>query len=68
VPPMPVGFVERTAMRVLMVRASGRNAGSVLPELVKRGAAVRALVRSEQRAEVARWSVTSPTGQASPLR
>jgi uncharacterized protein YbjT (DUF2867 family) len=41
-------------MRVLMVGATGRNAGSVLRELVKRGAAVRALVRSGQRAEVAR--------------
>jgi uncharacterized protein YbjT (DUF2867 family) len=41
-------------MRVLMVGATGRNAGWMLPELVKRGVAVRALVRSEQRAEVAR--------------
>ncbi len=40
-------------MRVLMVGATGRYAHLVVPELVKRGVAVRALVRSEQRAEVA---------------
>jgi uncharacterized protein YbjT (DUF2867 family) len=39
-------------MRVLMVGATGRYAHLVVPELVKRGVAVRALVRSEQRAEV----------------
>jgi uncharacterized protein YbjT (DUF2867 family) len=41
-------------MKVLMVGATGRNAGAVLPELVKRGVTVRALVRDEQRADVAR--------------
>jgi uncharacterized protein YbjT (DUF2867 family) len=37
-----------------MVGATGSNAGAVLPELVKRGVTVRALVRDERRAEVAR--------------
>jgi uncharacterized protein YbjT (DUF2867 family) len=41
-------------MNVLMVGATGSRAGAVLPELVKRGAAVRALVRDEERATVAR--------------
>jgi uncharacterized protein YbjT (DUF2867 family) len=41
-------------MRVLMVGATGRNAGLVLPELVKRGVEVRALVRDQSRAEQAR--------------
>jgi uncharacterized protein YbjT (DUF2867 family) len=37
-----------------MVGATGANAGLVLPELNKRDVAVRALVRDQQRAEVAR--------------
>jgi len=37
-----------------MVGATGRNAGAVLPELRKRGVAVRALVRSEEKAGIAR--------------
>jgi uncharacterized protein YbjT (DUF2867 family) len=41
-------------MKVLMVGATGGNTGLVLPELVKRGVAVRALVRNEQRAALAR--------------
>jgi uncharacterized protein YbjT (DUF2867 family) len=41
-------------MNVVMVGATGRNAGAVLPELVERGVAVRALVRDQQRADVAR--------------
>lgn len=41
-------------MKVLMVGATGGNVGPVLPALVKRGVAVRALVRDEQRAEAAR--------------
>jgi uncharacterized protein YbjT (DUF2867 family) len=41
-------------MRVLMVGATGRHAHWVLRELTKRGVAVRALVRSEDRARVAR--------------
>lgn len=41
-------------MKVLMVGATGGNVGLVLPALVKRGVAVRALVRDEQRAEAAR--------------
>jgi len=41
-------------MNVLMVGATGSRAGAVLPELVKRGAAVRAWVRDEERAAVAR--------------
>lgn len=40
-------------MRVLMVGATGRHAHWVLRELKSRGVAVRALVRSEQRAQVA---------------
>lgn len=38
----------------MMVGATGANAGLVLPELIKRGAVVRALVRDEQRAASAR--------------
>src|SRR5277367_2290709 len=41
-------------MRVLMVGATGRHAHWVLRELTKRGVSVRALVRDQQRAEVAR--------------
>ncbi len=41
-------------MRVLMVGATGRHAHWVLRELTRRGVAVRALVRDQQRAEVAR--------------
>ena len=41
-------------MRVVMVGATGRHARWVLAELVQRGVTVRALVRSEQSAEVAR--------------
>jgi uncharacterized protein YbjT (DUF2867 family) len=41
-------------MRVLMVGATGRHAHRVLSELTKRGAVVRALVRNQQRAQVAR--------------
>ncbi|MDT5354769.1 MAG: hypothetical protein QOJ56_3301 [Mycobacterium sp.] len=41
-------------MRVLMVGATGRHAHWVLRELTKRGVSVRALVRDQQRADVAR--------------
>ena len=41
-------------MRVLMVGATGRHAHWVLRELNQRGVSVRALVRSQQRADVAR--------------
>jgi uncharacterized protein YbjT (DUF2867 family) len=41
-------------MRVLMVGATGRHAHWVLRELIERGVSVRALVRNQQRAEVAR--------------
>jgi uncharacterized protein YbjT (DUF2867 family) len=41
-------------MRVLMVGATGRHAHWVLRELTKRGVSVRALVRNQQRADVAR--------------
>jgi uncharacterized protein YbjT (DUF2867 family) len=41
-------------MRVLMVGATGRHAHLVLHELTKRGVAVRALVRNQERAQVAR--------------
>ena len=40
-------------MKVLMVGATGRYAHLVLAELVQRGVAVRALVRSKQSAEIA---------------
>jgi len=43
-------------MRVLMVGATGRHASLVLDELNKRGVEVRALVRNEERAQVARNS------------
>ncbi len=38
-------------MKVLMVGATGKFAGMVVPELRKRGATVRALIRSEDKAE-----------------
>jgi uncharacterized protein YbjT (DUF2867 family) len=41
-------------MRVLMVGATGRHAHLVLHELIKRGVVVRALVRNQERADVAR--------------
>jgi uncharacterized protein YbjT (DUF2867 family) len=41
-------------MRVVMVGATGRHAHWVLRELTKRGVEVRALVRNEERAQVAR--------------
>ena len=41
-------------MRVLMVGATGRHAHWVLRELTQRGVSVRALVRNQQRADVAR--------------
>ncbi|MCI3273536.1 SDR family oxidoreductase [Streptomyces cylindrosporus] len=40
-------------MKALMVGATGRNAGAVLPELVARGVTARALVRDAARADVA---------------
>jgi uncharacterized protein YbjT (DUF2867 family) len=40
-------------MKVLMVGASGRYAGLVVPELKKRGVTIRALVRSEEKASAA---------------
>lgn len=40
-------------MKVLMVGATGGNAGLVLPELEKRGVTVRALVRDESKADAA---------------
>jgi uncharacterized protein YbjT (DUF2867 family) len=41
-------------MRVLMVGATGRHAHWVLRELTQRGVSVRALVRNEERADIAR--------------
>ncbi|KNX35854.1 SDR family oxidoreductase [Luteipulveratus halotolerans] len=41
-------------MRILMTGATGRNAGHVLPELLARGATVRALTRNRDRAALAR--------------
>src|ERR1700761_545736 len=40
-------------MKILMVGATGKYAGLVLPELKKRGATVRALVRNEEAARLA---------------
>lgn len=40
-------------VKALMVGATGRNAGAVLPELVARGVTVRALVRDAARGDVA---------------
>lgn len=59
-----------------MVGATGSNAGLVLPELIKRGAVVRALVRDEQRAasalsngaaETALGDLTDPASLAAAL-
>jgi uncharacterized protein YbjT (DUF2867 family) len=44
-----------------MVGATGPNAGLVLPELIKRGVVVRALVRDEQRAASARTKGAAET-------
>ncbi len=41
-------------MKVLMVGATGKYASLVLPELIKRGATVRALVQDESKIEAAR--------------
>jgi uncharacterized protein YbjT (DUF2867 family) len=41
-------------MKILTVGATGKYAGLVVPELKKRGATVRALVRNENRAQLAR--------------
>jgi uncharacterized protein YbjT (DUF2867 family) len=41
-------------MRILMVGATGRHAHLVLRELTQRGVSVRALVRNQERAQVAR--------------
>jgi uncharacterized protein YbjT (DUF2867 family) len=48
-------------MRVLMVGATGRHAQLVLRELTKRGVEVRALVRNEERAQVARHNGAAET-------
>ncbi|WP_394840752.1 NmrA family NAD(P)-binding protein [Pendulispora brunnea] len=48
-------------MKVLMVGATGGRAGLVLPELLKRGITVRALVRNEQRAHAARRNGAAET-------
>ena len=40
-------------MKIMMVGATGKYAGLVLPELKKRGVTVRALVRNEEGARVA---------------
>ncbi|HUH70988.1 MAG TPA: NmrA family NAD(P)-binding protein [Mycobacterium sp.] len=48
-------------MRVLMVGATGRHAHLVLPELIKRGVIVRALVRNQERAQVARHNGADET-------
>jgi uncharacterized protein YbjT (DUF2867 family) len=48
-------------MRVLMVGATGRHARWVLRELTQRGVEVRALVRNEERAQVARRNGAAET-------
>jgi uncharacterized protein YbjT (DUF2867 family) len=48
-------------MRVLMVGATGRHAHLVLSELTKRGVEVRALVRNEERAQLARHNGAAET-------
>jgi uncharacterized protein YbjT (DUF2867 family) len=48
-------------MRVVMVGATGRHAHWVLHELTKRGVEVRALVRNEERAQVARHNGAAET-------
>jgi uncharacterized protein YbjT (DUF2867 family) len=48
-------------MRVLMVGATGHHAHRVLRELSQRGVRVRALVRNEQRAQVARHNGADET-------
>jgi uncharacterized protein YbjT (DUF2867 family) len=48
-------------MRTLMVGATGRHAHLVLRELTKRGVKVRALVRNEERAQVARHNGAEET-------
>ncbi len=48
-------------MRVLMVGATGRHAHLVLRELTKRGVMVRALVRNQERAQVARHNGAQET-------
>ena len=48
-------------MRVLMVGATGRHAHWVLRELIQRGVEVRALVRNEERAQVARRNGAAET-------
>lgn len=48
-------------MRTLMVGATGRHAHLVLRELTKRGVKVRALVRNEERAQVARHNGAAET-------
>ena len=40
-------------MKVLMIGATGRNAGLVVPELKKRGVTVRAMVRDESKSDAA---------------
>jgi uncharacterized protein YbjT (DUF2867 family) len=50
-----VSIIKKTfSMKVLMVGATGEFAGLVLPELVKCGIKVRALVRNEQKAAIAK--------------
>jgi uncharacterized protein YbjT (DUF2867 family) len=51
-------------MKVAMIGATGRNAGLVLPQLVKRGATVRAVVRDKQKADVARRNGATEVAEA----
>jgi nucleoside-diphosphate-sugar epimerase len=47
-------------MKVLMVGATGKYAGHVVPELKQRNAAVRALVRDKDKVDAARQQVFVP--------
>jgi uncharacterized protein YbjT (DUF2867 family) len=51
-------------MKVLMVGATGKYANLVLPELKKRGVVVRALVRDEKKADLARQQGAEETAIA----
>ncbi len=52
-------------MKVLVVGATGKFAGMVVPELRKRGATVRALVRGEEKAQAARAAGAEETAAGS---
>ena len=60
--------MERSSIRVLVIGATGKFAGLVVPALRRQGASVRALVRDERRAAIATAStITSMISPAMPL-